>query len=120
MSFIVALETIPFPVAQFRCVDTKAIVAFAVAFISTVRALSFAIAHLLNRNALTQFLAREQIVTARAATVRLIAAITAVIVTIALLRDEEALARWHVRTSEFAATLNVAFGLIAITFVRAV
>ena len=127
VSFIVTLGTIHFSVAQFRCIDAEAtvacvftLVAFAFAFIGTVRALSFAIAHFMNRNALTQCLARERIVTARAVTVRLIAAITAVIVTVALLRDREALAQWHVLASEFAAAVNVAHGVVAIAFVRTV
>lgn len=127
MSFIVALGTIHFSVAQFRCIDAEATVArvftlaaFAVAFIGTVRALSFAIAHLMNRDALTQCLARERIVTARAVTVCFIAAIAAVIVTIALLRDREAGAQRHVRASEFAAAVNVAHGVIAVAFVRTV
>jgi hypothetical protein len=121
MSFIVALGTIHFPVAQFRCIDAEAtvacvftLVALALAFIGTVRALSFAVAHLLNRDALTQFLARERIVTARAVTVRFVAAITA------LLRDREALAQWRVGASEFAVTVKVAFGLIAIALVRTI
>lgn len=127
MSFIVALGTIHFSVAQFRCIDAQAtvarvftLVALALEFIGTVRALSFAIAHLLNRNALTQCLARERVVTARAVTVRFIAAIATVIVTIALMRDREALAQWHVLASKFAATFNVTRGLIAIAFVRTV
>jgi hypothetical protein len=41
-------------------------------------------------------------------------------VTIALLRDGETLAQWHVGTSEFAATVKVAFGVIAIAFIRTV